>query len=116
MVKTYGAKFVTEGIANLTASSSPLEIRTHVATMYEDTSAYIHPSAKELTCFVVTRDGRRVATALGVELYADILHSLLSGLCLRLDHDYGLSALTDEDKRMYHEESLERMKQRNSSP
>lgn len=113
VVKTYGDRFVALGLANLTDSKSTGKSRAQVAAIYEDTSAYIHPSARELACFVKTPDGRRVAAAPGIEVYADILHSLLSGLCLKLDEEYELGELTDEDKRRYQEETLRRMKERN---
>ena len=113
VVKTYGDRFVALGLANLTDGKSPKRTRAQVAAIYEDTSAYIHPSANELACFVKTGDGRRVATARGIEVYADILHSFVSGLCLRLDGEYELGELTDEDKRGYQEETVRRMKERN---
>ena len=89
-MKTYGPKFVALGLANLTDSKLTDATTNRVLAIYEDTSAYIHPSATELACFVEKRDGRRVATAPGIKAYADILHSLLSTLCLKLDDDYGL--------------------------
>ena len=88
VVKTYGPKFVALGLANLTDSKLTDATTNRVLAIYEDTSAYIHPSATELACFVEKRDGRRVATAPGIKAYADI--PLLSTLCLKLDDDYGL--------------------------
>lgn len=75
VVKTYGPKFVALGLANLTDSKLTDATTNRVLAIYEDTSAYIHPSATELACFVEKRDGRRVATAPGIKAYADILHS-----------------------------------------
>ena len=47
VVKTYGDKFVALGLANLIDRTLTQETRVQVATVYSDTSAYIHPSALE---------------------------------------------------------------------
>ena len=114
VVTTYGHKFVALGLTNLTDSTLTKGVKAQVATIYSNTSAFIHPSAQELACFVEMKDGRRAATAPGIELYADIVHALLSGLCLKLDKEYELDELTEEDKRRYQETTLRRMQERNS--
>lgn len=115
-VKTYGVKFVARGLSNLTGRHVTDDVMANVVTIYTiyaNTSAYTHPSPQELACFVTTSTGRRAATAPGIEHYADILHSLLSTLCLKLDRDYELGELEQAEILRYRDATLQRMQDRN---
>ena len=85
-VKTYGDKFVLRGLADLGDSKANRGFRKMVKTLYENTSSYTHPSPQELPCFVEDGDGGRAATAPGIELYADLVHVIVSLLCMKFEH------------------------------
>ena len=110
-VKTYGDKFVLRGLADLGDSKANRGFRKMVKTLYENTSSYTHPSPQELLCFVEDGDGGRAATAPGIELYADLVHVIVSLLCMKLNIEYDLKALSGDDLRECREEVQRRMKE-----
>lgn len=109
-VKTYGDKFVLRGLTDLGDNAKPIsQVKNMVATLYKNTSSFTHPSPEELLCFVEDVDGHRIATAPGIELYADFVHAVVSLLCVKLNLEYDLRALSEEDIQECREEIARRM-------
>ena len=110
-VKTYGEKFVLRGLVDLGDTEANRALRRMVETLYENTSSYTHPSPQELLCFVEDADGGRAARAPGIELYADLVHLIVSLLCMKLNIEYDLRALSGEDLQACQKEIQQRMEE-----
>ena len=97
-VRTYGSKFVARGLSDLVDSEQVCaEWRTAVDTIYAATSNHTHPSAYEFFCFASDRAGGRVAVAAGIETYAQLVSSVLTVLCRKLNQEYDLNVVKDDD-------------------
>ena len=103
-VKAYGTKFVLRGLAELHETDERKRLRPIVDTLYEDTSAFTHPSPRDMARFI---EGMKKAPD-SIEQYANLVHAMVSALCFRLNRDHALKAISQEDLQEYMTEAMRR--------
>ena len=109
-VKTYDAPFIAKSLPGKDAT-----LRTLVIPFYKDTSAFIHPSAREFLTCIRKPDGSHIARPGGIDEYADLLMSVVGTLCITIDKKHNLGVLSNDELFEWVRETAERSERRNTA-
>ena len=109
-VKTYDTPFIAKSLPG-----DDVALRKMVIQIYKDTSGFVHPSAREFLTYIRKPDGTDIARPRGIEGYADLLMSVVGGLCILIDKQHNLGVFSKDELSDWLRETAERYERRNAA-
>lgn len=108
-IKKYGVPFIARSLPGNDA-----RLRKFVVQIYKDTSGFIHPSVREFITCIRKENGLDAAQPRGIEGYADLLMSIVGGLCIEIDKKHSLDVFSDDELADWLREAAVRYERRNT--